>query len=83
MNRKPLPSFPCPKCNELIKTKFVDVDEAQKLYNETSKPVPVIVTCPKNHVVIAYIYFLEGKIALRERIYALSGDVSEADWFNI
>ncbi len=83
MARVRLPEFPCPKCNELIGVKMVDENEARRIFEETSRPVPVVVKCPKNHTVIAYIYFLEGKIALRERIYALCGELTDKDWFNI
>ncbi|MCD6514230.1 MAG: hypothetical protein ABGF52_07880 [Candidatus Asgardarchaeum sp.] len=48
--------FTCPVCMSVIDYLEVDLEETEKVFLETGKPVPVIVTCPNGHALIVYVY---------------------------
>ena len=70
MVKQKIELFMCPVCKATVPSMEVDVDEIEKVYKETSKPVPVIATCPNGHTLIVYLYVIyennEKKLLIRQ-----------------
>lgn len=62
MTKATVGPFSCPVCKITVEKIVVEVETIDAMYLKTAKPVPVFVTCPNGHALVAYLYTVkEGK----------------------
>ena len=83
MVKQKIELFMCPVCKATVPGIEVDVDEIEKAYKRSSKPVPVIATCPNGHALIVYLYVIYEngvkKVLIRQIKSALASAGKEAN----
>ncbi|MGQ4913374.1 MAG: hypothetical protein ACP6IU_01350 [Candidatus Asgardarchaeia archaeon] len=71
--------FACPICKATIERITVELEAIESMYKQTAKPVPVVVTCPKGHAIVAYLYTVKEGNSKKVLIRNVRPAVSSAE----